>query len=103
MQCGMGAFLNRMHDAAAIVAYPINSFTQRIGRRQFIILEVVLELIFLFLIDLRFQILCFFLMLVLMLLLFFLLLLIEGLLEPRPSHLAGNDPFAVGMVPVFLQ
>ena len=88
----MGAFLDGMQNVAALVAHPINPFTHRIGRRQFIILNIVLGLVFVFLVDVRFQI--FRLVLVLS---------IECLLKPRPSHFTGDDPFAIGMVRIFLQ
>src|SRR5437667_9877185 len=108
MQGIMGAFLDGMQNVVALVAHPINPFTHRIGRRQFIILNIVLGLVFLFLVDLRFQILrlglVLGLVLVLVLVLFLLFVLpIECLLKPRPSHLTGDDPFAIGMVRVFLQ
>src|SRR6266480_4383266 len=97
MQGIMGAFLDGMQDVAALVAHPINSFTSRIGRRQFIILNIAFGFVFLFLVDLRFQILG------LLLLLLFFVLSIECLLKPRPSHLTSNDAFTVGMVRIFLQ
>src|SRR6266496_3107583 len=98
MQGIMGAFLGGLREVAALVAHPINSFTHRIGRRQFIILNVVFGFVFLFVVDLRFQILG-----LLLLVILFFVLSVECLLKPRPSHLTGNDPFAIGMVRIFLQ
>src|SRR4029453_8834022 len=63
MQGIMGAFLDGMQDGAPLVAHPINSFTHRIGRRQFMILNVVFGFVFLFLVDHLFQILGFLLLL----------------------------------------
>src|SRR6185369_17673068 len=94
----MGAFLDGVKDVTALVAHPINSFTYWIGRRQFIILNVVPGPTFLFLVHFHFQLLAF----ALVHAFFFVVLLIERLLEPRPSQLTGNDPFAVGMIGVFL-
>src|SRR5438309_11751129 len=98
MQRIMGAFLDGVQNVAALVTHPINAFTHRIGRRQFIILIIVLGLVFLFLVDRRFQI----LRLMLVLVLWF-VLSIECLFKPGPSHLTGDNPFAIGMVRIFLQ
>ena len=102
MQRIMGAFLDGVQNVAALVTHPINAFTHRIGRRQFIILNIVLGLVFLFLVDRRFQILRLMLVFLLVLVLLF-VLSIKCLLKPGPSHLTGDNPFAIGMVRIFLQ
>src|SRR5580700_3618244 len=97
MQNVMGTFLNGMQYVAARIPHPINSFTYRIGR-QLMILNMAFGFVFLLLVDLRFQILALGLLLILLF-----VLSIECLLKPRPSHLTRNDPFAIGMVRIFLQ
>src|SRR5947207_12847161 len=99
MQGIMGAFLDGMQNVVALVAHPINPVTHRIARRQFIILTIVLGLVFLFLVDLRFQI----LRLVLVLVLFVLFVLpIERLLKPRPSHLTIDAAFPTALARLLL-